>query len=88
MGVSIDGGKTFTILGEKSKHIDNHVIWIDPANTEHLLVGCDGGLYESYDGADNWEYKPNLLLHNFTKQQQITLIHFTISMVGPRIISV
>ncbi len=30
MGVSNDAGKSFSILGEKSKHIDNHVIWIDP----------------------------------------------------------
>ncbi len=67
MGVSIDAGKTFTILGEKNKHIDNHVIWIDPNNTEHLLVGCDGGLYESYDGADNWSYKPNLPVTQFYK---------------------
>ncbi len=67
MGVSRDGGKTFSILGEKNKHIDNHVIWIDPGNTDHLLVGSDGGLYESYDGADNWEYKANLPVTQFYK---------------------
>jgi photosystem II stability/assembly factor-like uncharacterized protein len=66
-GVSTDAGKTFTILGEKNKHIDNHVIWIDPKNTDHLLVGCDGGLYESYDAAENWEYKPNLPVTQFYK---------------------
>ena len=42
--VSEDGGKTFHNLGEKSKHVDNHVIWVDPSNTRHMLVGCDGGL--------------------------------------------
>jgi photosystem II stability/assembly factor-like uncharacterized protein len=67
MVVSKDGGKTFTNLGEKSKHIDNHVIWIDPQNTSHYLVGCDGGLYESFDAAENWNYKPNLPITQFYK---------------------
>jgi len=67
MVVSMDGGKNFSILGEKSKHIDNHIIWIDPAKTDHLLVGCDGGLYESFDGAANWLFKPNLPVTQFYK---------------------
>ena len=67
MGVSKDGGKNFTNLGEKSKHIDNHVIWIDPSNTDHYLVGCDGGVYESFDAADNWLFKANLPVTQFYK---------------------
>ena len=45
--ISDDGGRTFRGLGERNKHVDNHFIWIDPDNTDHLLEGCDGGLYES-----------------------------------------
>lgn len=67
MGVSKDGGKNFSILGEKSKHIDNHVIWIDPSNTDHYLVGCDGGVYESFDAAENWQFKANLPVTQFYK---------------------
>jgi photosystem II stability/assembly factor-like uncharacterized protein len=67
LGVSKDGGKNFSILGEKSKHIDNHVIWIDPNNTEHYLVGCDGGVYESYDEGSNWNFKANLPVTQFYK---------------------
>ena len=37
--VTNDGGKTFARLGEKSKHVDNHVIWIDPQNNAHYRVG-------------------------------------------------
>ena len=38
-----DGGRTLRRLGEKSKHVDNHDIWvINPNNTEHYLVVCDG----------------------------------------------
>lgn len=63
--VSNDGGKSFKNLGEKSKHVDNHCIWVDPHNTKHYLMGCDGGLYESYDGAENWDYKANLPITQF-----------------------
>ena len=49
--VSDDGGRTFRGLGERNKHVDNHYVWIDPDNTDHLLEGCDGGLYESVGSA-------------------------------------
>lgn len=65
--VSNDGGKTFSALGEKSKHVDNHVIWVDPSNTQHMLVGCDGGLYETYDAAQNWNFKANIPVTQFYK---------------------
>ncbi len=58
--VSDDGGRTLRRLGEKSKHVDNHDIWIEPGNTDHYLVGCDGGIYESHDRGANWEFKRNL----------------------------
>jgi photosystem II stability/assembly factor-like uncharacterized protein len=63
--VSDDGGKTLRRLGEKSKHVDNHDIWIDPNNTDHYLVGCDGGVYESNDRGANWEFKRNLPITQF-----------------------
>jgi hypothetical protein len=33
---------------------------VDPKNDDHYLVGCDGGLYESFDRAQNWIFKANL----------------------------
>jgi photosystem II stability/assembly factor-like uncharacterized protein len=56
--VSDDAGKTFKKIGETFKHVDNHVIWIDPANSDHVIMGCDGGLYESFDRTATWNYKP------------------------------
>ncbi|MGL6074610.1 MAG: WD40/YVTN/BNR-like repeat-containing protein [Fimbriiglobus sp.] len=63
--VSDDGGKTLRPLGEKFKHVDNHCIWINPANPKHYRVGCDGGVYESYDRAANWDFKANLPVTQF-----------------------
>lgn len=65
--MSNDGGKTVSNLGEINKHIDNHCIWIDPQNTNHLLVGCDGGIYETYDFAGTWDFKENLPITQFYK---------------------
>lgn len=58
--VTSDGGKTWTPLGEKNKHVDNHALWIDPSNTNYYLSGCDGGVYESWDRGQNWIFKTNL----------------------------
>ena len=64
---SEDGGKTFKKLNEKWKHVDNHAMWINPENTDHYRVGCDGGVYESYDRGDHWFYVANLPITQFYK---------------------
>jgi photosystem II stability/assembly factor-like uncharacterized protein len=63
--VSDDGGKTWRKLDEKWKHPDNHLVWIDPASSDHLIIGCDGGLYESFDRAESWNFKANLPVTQF-----------------------
>jgi len=63
--VSDDAGKSWRNLGERYKHVDNHVIWIDPDDTDHYLVGCDGGLYESFDRAATWSFFSNLPITQF-----------------------
>jgi photosystem II stability/assembly factor-like uncharacterized protein len=65
--VTEDGGRTWRRAGERSKHVDNHVVWIDPDDNRHLLVGCDGGLYQSYDRGATWDYFPNLPITQFYK---------------------
>ncbi|MEJ2493221.1 MAG: glycosyl hydrolase, partial [Ignavibacteriaceae bacterium] len=60
MQVTRDGGKTWSNLGEKDKHVDNHALWIDPDNNEHLIDGCDGGVYVTYDQGKNWDFECNL----------------------------
>jgi len=63
--VTEDGGKTFRQLGEKYKHVDNHALWVDPENTDYLLAGCDGGVYESFDRGATWHFKANLSITQF-----------------------
>src|SRR6185312_2338839 len=63
--VTDNGGTSFRPLGERHKHVDNHALWIDPANHSHMLVGCDGGLYETWDRAANWEFKSNMPIAQF-----------------------
>lgn len=58
--VTVDAGKTWTPVGLDGRHVDDHVTWIDPKDTKHIMIGGDGGLYESYDEGKNWIFKSNL----------------------------
>ena len=63
--VSEDGGRTFNSVPIGGKHVDDHVVWIDPCNSEHLWVGCDGGLYETFSRGRSWRQSPNLPVTQF-----------------------
>ena len=60
-----DGGKTFTANAGKGVHADGHAMWIDQKDGRHMLVGCDGGFYVSYDRATNWDHLNTLALGQF-----------------------
>lgn len=63
--VSDDGGKTFRRMKEQHKHSDNHAIAFLPGKPEYLLIGTDGGLYESRDLGENWRFFANLPVTQF-----------------------
>ncbi len=65
--ISNDGGKTFTQMPEKFKHSDNHAMAFRPSDPDYLLVGTDGGLYESYDQGENWRFINNMPITQFYK---------------------
>jgi len=60
MQISEDGGKTFRRMNEENKHSDNHAIAFKKSDPDYLLVGCDGGVYETFDGEKTWRYIDNL----------------------------
>ncbi|MGQ0650306.1 MAG: WD40/YVTN/BNR-like repeat-containing protein [Gemmatimonadaceae bacterium] len=64
--LSTDGGKTFTTSGTGDRiHVDHHGLWINPADGDHMIIGNDGGLYITYDGAKNWDFLDNLPIGQF-----------------------
>jgi len=67
MQISDNGGKTFRRMTEKHKHSDNHALAFRKDDPDYLLVGTDGGVYESFDLAKNWRFMSNLPLTQFYK---------------------
>jgi photosystem II stability/assembly factor-like uncharacterized protein len=69
--LSEDGGKSFSTaistgegLGEQV-HSDHHALWINPDNPDQMLLGTDGGVYQSLDGASHWRFLSNLPVSQF-----------------------
>jgi len=69
--VSEDAGKSFSAAISMSEgpgdalHSDLHALWIDPENPDQMLVGTDGGVYESQDQANHWRFLANLPISQF-----------------------
>jgi photosystem II stability/assembly factor-like uncharacterized protein len=62
--VSTDGGAKLG-LGGKGHHPDNHALWIDPKDSNHLILGNDGGLYFSGDRAKSWTHITRMAIGQF-----------------------
>ena len=62
---TLDGGKTWTKLGLADRHVDDHALWIDPSDTDHLIIGGDGGIYETFDHGNKWRHASNLPVIQF-----------------------
>lgn len=67
MQYSVDGGKTFNRINRESRHGDNHAMAFKKNDPDYIMVGTDGGVYESFDLADNWRYIENLPLTQYYK---------------------
>ncbi|HKQ06170.1 MAG TPA: hypothetical protein VJ464_13625 [Blastocatellia bacterium] len=65
MLVSEDGGKTFVQNLVTRIHGDYHALWIDPANSSHMLAGSDGGIHQSYDRGRTWDHINTIPLGQF-----------------------
>ena len=62
---SEDGGKTWRAVPMPGVHVDFHEVVWDPSDHRHMLVGNDGGLYETYDDMKTWRHFTNLPLSQF-----------------------
>lgn len=65
--VSDDGGKTWTPINTKRKHVDDHAMAFHPTDPDFVLIGSDGGIYMSHDRMANWRFMANLPLTQFYK---------------------
>jgi photosystem II stability/assembly factor-like uncharacterized protein len=57
---TFDGGKTVNTASASKIHSDHHAIWIDPNNSNHMMIGNDGGIAVSWDASKTWNFVPNL----------------------------
>ncbi|WP_448213886.1 VPS10 domain-containing protein [Colwellia sp. MEBiC06753] len=67
MQKSTDGGKTFNAMKEEYKHSDNHSLAFLKSDDDYLLMGSDGGIYESFDNGANWRFVSNLPILQYYK---------------------
>src|SRR5262249_5252736 len=51
--------------GGRGVHADQQALWIDPKDSRHMIVGCDGGFYVTYDRTANWDHHNNFALGQF-----------------------
>jgi photosystem II stability/assembly factor-like uncharacterized protein len=59
---SIDGGVTLTDV-TSTAHVDQHAVWVDPADPNHVFVGNDGGFWWRLGG--QWQPSFNLPITQF-----------------------
>ena len=65
MVYSQDGGKTFVDDWVQTIHGDFHALWINPADSNHMLAGSDGGVHYSYDRGRTWDFVNTMALGQF-----------------------
>jgi photosystem II stability/assembly factor-like uncharacterized protein len=68
LNISKDGGKTWetpNFEGKTGMHVDHHVVRFDPVDPKHILIGNDGGVYETYDEGQTFRFFASLPVTQF-----------------------
>ncbi len=65
--ISDDHGKTYRQMNEDKKHVDTHAIAWRSSDPDYVIMGTDGGLYESFDKTKTWRYISNLPVTQYYK---------------------
>ncbi|MEM8527548.1 MAG: glycosyl hydrolase [Bacteroidota bacterium] len=65
--MSDNGGKNFKTFQARGTHSDNHAIAFRKDDPDYILVGTDGGLYESFDSGINWRFIDNMPITQYYK---------------------
>jgi len=63
--VSEDGGRTFRGNAGAGVHSDHHAIWIDPNNSNNLILAGDGGVSVTFDRTASWRQLRNMVISQF-----------------------
>jgi photosystem II stability/assembly factor-like uncharacterized protein len=67
MRMTKDGGDTFIPLPHDTKHGDHHALAFREDDKNYLLIGTDGGVYESFDLGETWRFINNLPITQYYK---------------------
>ncbi len=62
---SSDYGTKFANSPSGNVHPDMHALWIDPKDSRHMLIGCDGGFYATFDRGATWDHLNILAIGQF-----------------------
>jgi photosystem II stability/assembly factor-like uncharacterized protein len=65
--VSDDHGKSYRRMNERNKHVDTHAMGFRPNDPDYVIMGTDGGIYESFDQTQSWRFVRNLPLVQYYK---------------------
>ena len=63
--ITDNGGKTWQRVNSRFMHVDNHALVFDEQDPDYLMIGCDGGIYETWNRTRNWRFIANLPITQF-----------------------
>lgn len=64
---TMDGGKTWQNMNLVNRHVDDHAFAFHPTDPDFILVGSDGGVYESRDNMASWRFMQGISVAQFYK---------------------